>query len=153
MNRPRTGKKKARRITYIISVVFGFIGIFIIIKGFRDMYRKIDRFVYFDRIVETRNDTLVEDALGNHYYLKGPAMFKFSSRKPQWVVLEGKARFEVKQPVYLLTPDTIRIFYGKGFIESGRFPEIQLEYGKLEVENQILEGKNIHRKNGKTITP
>lgn len=151
MNPNPTGKKKARRITYIMSVVFGFIGMFIIIKGFRDMYRKIDTFVYFDRIMEAKRDTLVSDAAGNTYQLIPPTTLKYSTRHPQMLVLDGKAAFDVKQPVRLLTPDTIVIRQGKGIIESGRFPEIWLTEGELIINGQRLEGKNLHWSQGKII--
>ena len=135
--------KKARRLTYNISVVAGFIGILIILKGFYDMHRRMRAFVYFDRVIEARSDTLVHDALGNRYRLRAGGTLKYFTRRPSVVVIDGEAAFDVTRPVRVLLPDTVRITAGSGYLRSGRFPRIWLNEGQITVGQRSLEGKKI----------
>jgi len=137
-------KRKARRLTYNISVVAGFLGIFLITKGIIDMHRQIHRYVYFDRIIEARTDTLIHDPQGNAYLLRRGGTLKYHSRHPETLVLDGEMEFEVNKPVQILALDTIRIHSGRGKIISGRFPELWLREGSINMNGRDWEGKNLY---------
>ena len=117
------------------------------------MYERIARFTYFDKVIEARSDTLVKDLNGNTFLLYSGSVLKYATRHPQVLVLDGKISFEVANDIIFLTPDTVAVDYGKGTMESGRFPEIYLKEGRLRVEGRILEGPDKHWKDRHLVSP
>ena len=149
--RPQTKGNKGRRITYVMAVVFGFIALFVIGKGWRDMQRKIKDFNYFDRVLETASDTLITDNYGNKFKLISNSVWRGQTRHPGLYALDGTVDFNVRHPVWILTPDSVRILQGRGRLVSGRFPEIILDEGRVIIGYDTLQGQHLHYRLGEPV--
>ncbi len=134
-----------------MAVFFGFLALFVIGKGWRDMQRKIKDFTYFDKVLEVKRDTVLSDRSGNRFVVHAGGVWREQTRRPGVYALDGTVEFQVEKPVWILTPDSVRIVEGKGRLRSGRFPEIRLQYGTLIIGYDTLRGKNVHYHQGKIL--
>ena len=149
--RPQTKGAKGRKITYVMAVFFGLLGLFVIGKGWRDMQRRIKDFTYFDRIWEPKRDTLFNDGKGNTFRVRAGSVWRGQSRRPDLHALDGTVDFSVQNPVWILTPDSVHIIHGRGRLTSGRFPELWLYEGAVIIGYDTLQGTQLHYRQGKIV--
>jgi hypothetical protein len=143
----RNRNSKARRLTDIMATAFGFIAIFIIVKGFIDMDKKIRSKKFFDRVLTTQQDTVHIGISGNTLILYPYSEMKREMQTGQWYLTQGGVWYDVKNGFNLATTGgMVKIKEGSGYVLSARYPEIYLQNGSLEFENRTLEGKHLYYK-------
>ncbi len=132
-------------MTHFISGAFGFIAVFIIIKGFMDINRKMKKIHFFDKIYQAENDTLRIVNKHGVFILFPGGKLKCNTHEDKWYLTDGSVLwYDTKDSVKVRMPGgTVNIFQAQGYVLSSRFPEIFIKSGRVQLSNVSIQGHNL----------